>query len=119
MNAIIRRFATSLLLSGSLAIIATPALAEQNVISKILTKNEDYTITELTFTQDQALAEHHVATQAVIIVLEGTLTLTLNGHPTIASAGDVITIPPDMPHAINVPTAAKMLLVKLNNITAK
>ena len=49
------------------------------------------------------------------MVLEGELTLTIGGVPVQATSGTVVQMPADVPHAVEAPAAARMLLLMLRD----
>ncbi len=49
------------------------------------------------------------------MVLEGELTLTIGGVPVQATPGTVVQMPADVPHAVDAPVAARMLLLMLRD----
>jgi quercetin dioxygenase-like cupin family protein len=48
-----------------------------------------------------------------VIVLEGAMTLTIGGSPVHAIAGTIVRMPANIPHAVDSPELARMLLVML------
>ena len=55
---------------------------------------------------------------ALVIVLEGSLTLTIGGTPVRATPGPVVLMPADIPHALEAPEACRMLLIMLRGLKA-
>jgi hypothetical protein len=53
-----------------------------------------------------------------VLVLEGTLKLTIGGTPVQAPAGSVVRMPANVPHAVESPGRSKMMLVMLRGGTA-
>ena len=53
-------------------------------------------------------AHHHIHEQ-VVNMLEGAFELTVDGKPLILSPGDVVVIPPDVPHSGKAVTACRIL----------
>ena len=49
------------------------------------------------------------------MTLEGTLTLTIGGKPVRATAGTIVRMPANVPHAVDAPEAARMLLIMLRD----
>jgi ethanolamine utilization protein EutQ (cupin superfamily) len=53
------------------------------------------------------------AFDALVLVQEGALDLTIGGQPVRATPGTVVLMPGGVPHALDAPEAARMLLVML------
>lgn len=81
--------------------------------SRILARSAGGTATEFTFAAGAGLPEHSTAHQALVIVAEGELRVTLGGETRTVRAGETISFPPDAPHAVHAPSAARMILVLL------
>jgi quercetin dioxygenase-like cupin family protein len=47
------------------------------------------------------------------MVLEGALTLTIDGAPVHATPGTIVRMPAHVPHAVDAPEKARMLLIML------
>ncbi len=86
---------------------------EQGIGSRILAKNDGGNITLFAFDKGQALSEHSAPFDAIVMVTEGSLLLTIDGKIVIAKPGDIIRMPANIPHAVDAPEPAKMLLVML------
>ncbi len=51
----------------------------------------------------------------MVIVLDGVLTLTIDGAPVRATPGTIVRMPADIPHAVDAPEPARMLLIMLKD----
>lgn len=70
-------------------------------------------LTLFAFDAGQGLTEHTSPFDAFAVVLEGVLILTIGGTPVCATPGTIVRMPPDVPHAVDAPESARMLLVML------
>jgi quercetin dioxygenase-like cupin family protein len=86
---------------------------EHGIASRILAKNGGGSITLFAFARGQGLAEHTAPFDAIVLVLEGRLALTIGGVQVIATPGTVVRMPANVPHAVDAPEAARMLLTML------
>ena len=86
---------------------------EQGIASRVLAKTEGGNLTLFAFDAGQGLSEHTSPFEALVMVLEGALTLTINGAPVQALPGTIVRMPANVAHAVDAPTAARMLLVML------
>jgi quercetin dioxygenase-like cupin family protein len=86
---------------------------EHGIASRILSKNAGGSVTLFAFAQGQGLAEHTAPFDALVMVLDGTLTLTIGGVEVMAAAGTIVRMPASVPHAVDAPEPARMLLTML------
>ena len=87
------------------------------IASRLLAKTTGGNVTLFSFDAGQGLTEHTSAFDALVLVLEGQLTLTVGGVPVEASSGTMVRLPANVPHAVDAPEAARMLLVMLKDQT--
>ena len=90
---------------------------EQGIASRVLAKTSGGNLTLFAFDSGQELTEHTSPFDALVIVLEGVLMLTIDGAPVRATAGTIVRMPADIPHAVDAPEASRMLLVMLKDHT--
>lgn len=83
------------------------------IASRVLAKTGGGSVTLFSFDAGEGLSEHTTPYDALVIVLEGSLTLTIGGAPVDAAAGTIVRMPAAVPHAVDAPVAARMLLVML------
>jgi quercetin dioxygenase-like cupin family protein len=100
----------------SLQSLITPT--EQGIASRILAKTAGGNLTLFAFDKGQGLTEHTSPFDALVMVLEGSLTLTIGGAPVRATPGTVVRMPADVPHALDAPEACRMLLIMLRDLKA-
>ena len=86
---------------------------EQGIASRVLAKTSGGNLTLFAFDGGQGLTEHTSPFDALVMVLEGALTLTIGGTPVRATPGTIVRMPRDVPHAVDAPEAARMLLIML------
>jgi len=65
------------------------------------------------FDEGQALSEHTVPFEAMVQVLDGRVELTIGGENVPATAGQVVVMPAEVPHAVRAPVRFKMLLTMI------
>jgi quercetin dioxygenase-like cupin family protein len=95
----------------SLRSLITPT--EQGIASRVLAKTAGGNLTLFAFDAGQGLTEHTSPFDALVMVLEGALTLTVGGTPVLATPGTIVRMPADVPHAVDAPEPARMLLIML------
>jgi quercetin dioxygenase-like cupin family protein len=85
----------------------------QGISSRILARTEGGNMTLFAFDADQGLTEHTSPFDALVMVLEGALTLTIAGAPVVATPGTIVRLPANIPHAVDAAEASRMVLVML------
>jgi quercetin dioxygenase-like cupin family protein len=88
---------------------------EQGIASRVLAKTDGGNLTLFAFDAGQGLTEHRSPFDALVLVLEGVLTLTIGGAPVRATPGTIVRMPADVPHALDAPEPARMLLIMLKD----
>jgi quercetin dioxygenase-like cupin family protein len=86
------------------------------VVSRVILRTDGCTITAFAFDEGQGLTEHTSPHTAVVVALEGGLTLTMRPDGEAErthslKAGDALTIPGGVPHALHGGAEFKMLLI--------
>lgn len=97
--------------------LVTPT--EHGIASRILAKTGGGNLTLFAFDAGQGLTEHTSPFEALVLTLEGTLTLTIGGKPVSATPGTVVRMPGNVPHAVDAPERARMLLIMLREPAGK
>jgi quercetin dioxygenase-like cupin family protein len=87
--------------------------ADGAIVSRTLADNAGGTVTVFAFDAGQALSEHSAPFDAMVFVLDGRAELTIGGAPVAASAGQLVVMPANVPHAVRAPQRFKMLLIML------
>jgi quercetin dioxygenase-like cupin family protein len=90
-----------------------PGYAEHGIASRVLVKTGGGNATLFAFEKGQALAEHTSPFDALVLVLEGVMTLTIGGQRVQAQDGTVTRMPAGIPHALDAGARTRMLLVML------
>jgi quercetin dioxygenase-like cupin family protein len=97
----------------SLNSLVTPT--ERGIASRVLAKTGGGNVTLFAFDAGQGLEEHTSPFDALVQVLEGTLTLTIGSARVTATPGTIVRMPGGVPHALEAPEATRMLLVMLRD----
>lgn len=95
----------------SLAALVTPT--ERGIASRVLAKTGGGNVTLFAFDGGQGLEEHTSPFDALVMVLEGALTLAIGGMRVSATPGTIVRMPGGVPHALEAPEPTRMLLVML------
>jgi quercetin dioxygenase-like cupin family protein len=86
-----------------------------SVVSRILIRRDKGNVTLFAFDEGQELSEHTAPFDALAHVLEGRAEIRIAGQPFSLSAGDVILMPANQPHAVRAVSAFKMLLTTIRS----
>ena len=86
---------------------------DHGIASRILAKTSAGNFTLFAFDAGQGLTEHSSPFDAYVMVLEGTLVLTIGGQAVRATPGTIVRMPADVPHGLEAPEPARMLLLML------
>jgi quercetin dioxygenase-like cupin family protein len=89
------------------------ALQPGAVVSRTLVKAAGGTVTAFAFDTGESLSEHSAPFDALVFGVEGTAEVTIAGLPHRVSAGDILLLPANLPHALRAATPFKMILVMI------
>lgn len=97
----------------SLQSLITPT--DAGIASRILARTTGGNLTLFAFDAGQGLTEHTSPFEAFVLVLEGTMGLTIGGKAVTAGAGTIVRLPANVPHALEAEDRVRMLLVMLRD----
>jgi len=87
--------------------------APDSIVSKTIVDKPVGTITLFAFDAGQKLSEHTAPYDAVVQVIDGRATLMIGGQAATVSAGEIIIMPNNVPHAVTADERFKMLLTMI------
>jgi quercetin dioxygenase-like cupin family protein len=97
----------------ALALAALVATTEDGIASRVLARTAGGNVTLFAFDGGQGLEEHTSPFDALVLVLEGAMTLTIGGTAVRATPGTIVRMPGGVPHALEAAGPTRMLLVML------
>jgi quercetin dioxygenase-like cupin family protein len=97
-------------LSKAQRLIDLVEYAPDSIVSKAILDKPAGTITLFAFDKGQKLSEHTAPYDAVVQILDGKTRLTIGGEDVEATAGQIIIMPANVPHAVYADEKFKMLL---------
>jgi len=100
----------------ALSSLVTPT--DQGIASRILAKTGAGSLTLFAFDAGQGLSEHTSPFDALVMVLEGALTLTIGGVAVAAGPGTIVRMPANVRHAVDASEQTRMLLIMLREVVA-
>lgn len=87
------------------------AYEKGKIVSKTLVQRDDMTLTLFAFDEGEGVSTHASAGDAMVVVLDGTAEITVDGVTRMATKGQSIIMPANIPHAVTAKTPYKMLLI--------
>jgi len=88
---------------------------EGSIVSRTLIDKESGTVTLFAFDGGQALSEHTAPFDALVIVVEGEVDITISGNVSHLKEGEMTILPALKPHALKAVTRVKMALVMIRS----
>lgn len=95
------------------------ATSDHGIASRVLAKTSGGNVTLFAFDAGEGLSEHTAPFDALAVVLDGTMTLTIGGRPVTAVPGTIVRMPAGVPHAVDAVTTSRMLLIMLRDAGAQ
>jgi quercetin dioxygenase-like cupin family protein len=93
-----------------LALAEETKFAANGIVSRTLLRAPNSRVVLFGFAEGQELSEHASTQSAVVQILSGECEFSLGGKPHAVKAGDLIYMPPNLPHALRATTQFSMLL---------
>jgi quercetin dioxygenase-like cupin family protein len=106
---------SSLPAAEALSLDALVTTTPHGIASRVLGKASGGSLTLFAFDAGEGLTEHTSPFDALVLVLEGALRLTIGGTPVVATPGTIVRMPAQVPHAVQADQPARMLLVMLRD----
>ncbi len=102
-----------LIAAGAQKILSLPAetqFAPNGIVSRTLLRTANSRVVLFGFAEGQELTEHTSTQHALVQVLSGECEFSLAGQPHHLKTGDLLYMPPNLPHAAKATTKFSMLL---------
>jgi quercetin dioxygenase-like cupin family protein len=84
-----------------------------SIVSKQIIKKPNGNITLFAFDKDESLTEHTSPYEAIVYMVDGEIEIKIGGNPYNVKAGEIIVMPPDIPHGLKAIQRSKMLLTMI------
>lgn len=81
------------------------------VVSKTLAQNKAVSLTLFAFDKDEEIGTHDSSGDAMLLVLDGTVEITIGGEKYTLREGETIVMPAKVPHAVYGTEQCKLFLV--------
>lgn len=86
---------------------------DSSIVSRVLLKNPNGTVTLFAFGKGEGLSEHTAPFDALVICIEGEAEIQISGQKYRLQEGETIIMPANQPHAVQAASDFKMLLVMI------
>ncbi len=93
-----------------IALAGETKFAENGIVSRTLFRGTNGRVVLFGFAEGQELTEHTSTQQAIIQILSGECEFFLAGQPHHLKTGDMLYMPPNLPHAVKATKQFSMLL---------
>ena len=93
-----------------LALSEETKFAANGIVSRTLLRTDRTRVVLFGFAEGQELTEHASTQTAVVQILSGECEFSLAGKPHTVKAGDLVYMPPNLPHALKATSQFSMLL---------
>lgn len=88
-------------------------IQEKSIVSRQIIKKPNGNITLFAFDKDESLTEHTSPYEALVQILEGKMTITIGGNSFNVEEGEIILLPPNIPHGLMALEPTIMLLTMI------
>jgi len=103
------------LLGDATALTDLVKYQDGTVVSRTLVKKKTGTVTLFAFDEGEGLSEHTTPFDALVLVADGSVEITVSGQTMLVKEGEVLLLPADEPHALKAVTRFKMLLIMIRS----
>jgi quercetin dioxygenase-like cupin family protein len=86
-----------------------------SVVSRVILKQKTGNVSLFAFDTGQELSEHTAPFDALVNVLEGEVEVTISGAPIRVTAGEMVIMPANQPHALKAISRFKMMLTMIRS----
>lgn len=83
------------------------------VVSKTLAQNKEHSLTLFAFDKGEEISTHRSEGDAMVICLDGTGEVVIDGEKFILNKGETIVMPAGIPHSVYAQEKFKMFLIVL------
>ena len=84
-----------------------------SIVSKQILKKPNGNITLFAFDKDESLTEHTSPYEAVVYMVDGEMEIKIGGNPYNVKVGEILVMPPNIPHGLKATIKSKMLLTMI------
>lgn len=86
---------------------------DSSIVSKQIIKKSNGNITLFAFDKDESLTEHTSPYEAIVYIIDGEMGIKIGEDLFDVKAGEMIVMPPNIPHGLKATEKSKMLLTMI------
>lgn len=86
---------------------------KESVVSRVVMKSNNGNISLFAFDKGEGLSKHSAPFDAMVLVLEGSVMITIGENENRLNEGEAILMPADIPHELTALTPFKMMLTMI------
>lgn len=86
-----------------------------SVVSRKILGGKKGNVTLFAFAEGEGLTEHTSPYDALVVILDGEAEIRVGGQELTVAEGQTVTLPADIPHALNARRPFKMMLVMIRD----
>ena len=98
--------------AGVCPLLAPAQNVAHGIVSQAVLTAPGLRVTRFHFAAGQELSEHTSTARALVQVLSGRCAITFHGQPHLLKAGDLLHLPPGLPHAVSALEDLTLLLTQ-------
>lgn len=106
-----RKFIKNIEFSKALEFAGLVQYQPGQVISLTFVQNETLSLTLFAFGKGEGVSTHSAPGDAMVLMLDGTAEITIGDEKIVASKGQSVVMPADIPHGLEAIENFKMLLI--------
>lgn len=88
-------------------------IQDNSIVSRQIFKKANGNVTLFAFDKNESLTEHTSPYEALVQILEGKMVVTIGGLPQEVGEGEIILLPPNIPHGLTATEKTIMLLTMI------
>lgn len=81
-------------------LVETMQVQDKSIVSRQIIKKTNGNITLFAFDKDESLTEHTSPFEALVQIIKGRMNITIGGNPFQVEEGEIILLPPEIPHGL-------------------
>ncbi|MDF2634283.1 MAG: Cupin 2 conserved barrel domain protein [Pelosinus sp.] len=106
-----KKFIKNIEFSTALEMVNLVEYQEGRVVSLTLVQNDALTLTLFAFAKGEAVSTHSAPGDAMVYILDGEAAITVGENKFIATKGQTLVMPSNIPHGLDATENFKMMLI--------
>ena len=106
-----KKFIKNIEFSKALEMVNLVEYQDGRVVSLTLVQNDTLTLTLFAFAKGEAVSTHSAPGDAMVYILDGEASITVGDNKFIATKGQTLVMPSNIPHGLDATENFKMMLI--------